>query len=80
MTGCDRLPTQQVCYDECVLQMDTAGYQTLYVDGYNPDALFNGYGYEGWGTDQPGWNQPVCGFDGLQYQNYCEFKCNIGCH
>ena len=65
LTDCPMLPTQLDCYNSCIATMDAVGYNYTY------DGELYASGFDGWQD----WEQPVCGFDGVQYYNFCEFKC-----
>ena len=46
--------------------MQTTGYSFA-----DPDIFYTAAGTIGWAN----WDTPVCGFDGVQYFDFCEFKC-----
>jgi hypothetical protein len=71
---CGSLPTQEVCYAKCALDMEANGWVQNHELNIDNELYTAGYFYQAWGKDGE-WNQPVCGLDRVQYCDFCEFYC-----
>ena len=54
--------------------MENDGWVQFHDWNPNNELYTAGFFYNGWGTNGD-WNQTVCGFDGVQYCDFCEYYC-----